>query len=82
MFSNFHLTATREMTELKTGHRCSTLYAFYIRILGITGHTQSLNDSYYSKSPLLYVIWYMYMPKEQHYYISFYGRTLIFYFSE
>lgn len=35
MFSNFHLTATREMTELKTGHGWSTLYAFYIRTLGI-----------------------------------------------
>lgn len=57
MFSNFHLTAIREMTKLKTGHGCSTLYAFYIRRLGITGHTQSLNDSYYSKSLVLCVIW-------------------------
>lgn len=25
MFSNFHLTATREMKELKTDHGCSVL---------------------------------------------------------
>lgn len=39
MFSNFHLTGTREMTELKTRHGCHTMYLFYVRILGITGHT-------------------------------------------
>lgn len=47
MFNNFHLATTREMKELKTGHGCSALYAFYIRILSITGHTRSLKDSYY-----------------------------------
>lgn len=80
MFSHFHLTTRRETTELKTGHRCSTLYAFHIRIPGITGLMQTLSDFYYSKSHLTCYTVYVHT-QGQHYYISFYGRMLIFYFS-
>lgn len=56
----------------------AALYAFFIRILGTTEQKQILNDSCYSKSHLQYVC----VPKEQHYWISFYSSTLTVNLSE